>query len=66
MQCAVLVYTDDLREMFKVKYSPVGTNDNQRETSTYMIFLDYLYECEKGEILNFIIKYTTGVQTAFG
>ena len=51
-----------------MKYSPVGTNDNQQETSTYMMFLDYLYECEKGEIhvLNFIIKYTTGVQTAFG
>ena len=36
--------------MFKVKYSQPGTNDNQKETSIYMMFLDYLYECEKGEL----------------
>jgi len=36
--------------MFKVKYSQSGTNNNKKETSTYMVFLGFISECEKGEL----------------
>lgn len=46
-------YLDHIREMFEVvRYSSSGpgSNAHMRETNAYMMFLDYLYECEKGKI----------------
>ena len=40
---------DCVRKIFKnIKFSDNGSNAREREEKTYMMFLDYLDECEKG------------------
>lgn len=44
-----LVLLDSIRTMFTiVRYSEKGSNEREREESSYMYFIDYLDDCEKG------------------
>jgi hypothetical protein len=47
----VLSISDQLKNMFTVKYSPVGSSSHKREVDAFVMFMDYLYECEKGNKL---------------
>ncbi len=39
--------------MFKqVIYSEKGSNERSKEENTFIMFLDYLEKCERGELLN--------------
>ena len=50
----VLVHAiDDIRKIFKtVRFSEEGSNAREREQNAYMMFLDYLDECEKGIVIS--------------
>ena len=50
----VLVHAiDDIRKIFKtVRFSEEGSNAREREQNAYMMFLDYLDECEKGMVIS--------------
>ncbi len=38
-----------IRTLFKdIKYSEAGSNDKENEELTYVLFVDYLEECEEG------------------
>ena len=40
---------DGIRKIFKtVRFSEEGSNAREKEQNSYMMFLDYLDECEKG------------------
>ena len=40
---------DGIHKIFKtVRFSEEGSNAREREQNAYMMFLDYLDECEKG------------------
>ena len=42
-------YVDKVRKLFvTVKYSERGSNEYSRETATFMMFVDFLDDCEKG------------------
>ena len=41
--------TDYIRKIFKIiRFSEEGSNAYAREQNSYMMFLEYLDECEKG------------------
>ena len=45
------VITDTFRKLFvEVRFSEQGSNVREKEENSYMMFLDYLAECEKGSI----------------
>ncbi len=45
--------TDYVRTVFKaIKFSEKGTNTRTKEESAYMMFLNYIDECEKGKVLS--------------
>ena len=48
--CHFSIYIIDIiRKIFKtVRFSEEGTNAREKEQNAYMMFLDYLDECEKG------------------
>ncbi len=49
----VIVFIDSLIKMFKrVIYSEKGSNERSKEENTFIMFLDYLEKCERGELLN--------------
>jgi len=50
----VLVHaTYNIRKIFKtVRFSEEGSNAHEREQNAYMMFLDYLDECEKGIVIS--------------
>ena len=46
--CFVL---DDIRKLFtKIIYSEKGTNDREQEEATFMFFMDYMEDCERGNL----------------
>ena len=45
---------DQLKDMFTVKYSPAGSSSHKLEVDAFAMFMDYLYECEKGNNNNFM------------
>lgn len=47
---------DQLKDMFTVKYSPVGSSSHKLEVDTFAMFMDYLYECEKGNNTTILCK----------
>ena len=52
--CANIIHADCTRELFEVvQYSSSGpgSNEHTKETNTYMMFLDYVYECEEGKTI---------------
>ena len=61
--CKLFIYTphmtnnsyvvDDIRKLFTdVKYSEMGCNDRAREEATFILFVDYLDDCEGSEFTN--------------
>ena len=51
--CFVVIHihtylSHELRSMLTVKYSSVGSTAN-KETDTFIMFMDYLYSCQKGK-----------------
>ncbi len=45
----ILLLTDCVRKIFKaIEFSEKGSNAREKEETTYMMFLDYLHECERG------------------
>ena len=50
----VLVHAiDDIQKIFKtVRFSEEGSNARERGQNAYMMFLDYLDECEKGIVIS--------------
>ena len=40
---------DGIRKLFKVRFSEEGSNAKIKEQNAYMMFIDYLEDCEKGE-----------------
>ena len=43
------VYADKLLAIFEdIKYSLSGTSDKKKEVDTYLLFVDFLDECERG------------------
>ena len=51
MYIHVLPISDDFRKLFvDVRFSERGSNAREKEESVYMMFLDYLEECEQGSI----------------
>ena len=50
----LLYFTDKLRKMFQtVKYSERGSNEYSRETATFMMFIDFLEDCERGQLASY-------------
>lgn len=45
---------DQLKDLSTIKYSPVGSSSHKLEVDTFVMFMDYLYECEKGNNNNFM------------
>ena len=41
------IFSSLLKNMFTVKYSPAGSSAHKLERDTFMMFMDYLHECEK-------------------
>ena len=51
MYIHVLTISDVFRKLFvDVRFSEQGSNAREKEESVYMMFLDYLKECEQGLI----------------
>ena len=49
------IVTDGIIKMFKdIRFSEKGSNCREKEEATYMMFIDYLEECEAGSYNNFI------------
>ena len=45
------MFTDDFQKLFKrILHSDPGTNARAKEEQTYMFFIDFLEECEIGEM----------------
>ncbi len=43
-----------MKAMFKIThFSPKGSNDLAKEEATYMLFVDFLYDCECVEGMNY-------------
>ena len=36
---------EQIKDLFKVEFSPVGSNKRMKEESIYMMFVDFLYNC---------------------
>lgn len=56
-----LFNVDRLKGLFsKIYFSEEGSNDREKETATYMLFLDLMYDCEEktGEGLRHIFMST--------
>ena len=52
---------DQLKDMFTVKYSPVGSSSHKLEVDAFVMFMDYSYQCEKGNNINFMLKLCNGI-----
>ncbi|XP_064398957.1 uncharacterized protein LOC135345463 [Halichondria panicea] len=60
-----------MKAMFKIThFSPKGSNDLAKEEATYMLFVDFLYDCECVEgdsedsvSLKTILSFTTGSES---
>ena len=45
----LIFFTEEIRKMFKtVRYSEKGTNERIKEEETFVFFMNYLEDCEKG------------------
>ena len=53
----VVAITDSVRSLFKqVKFSEEGSNARLKEQNSYMMFLDYLDDCERGKLIGTCIN----------
>ena len=51
-----------IKNLFKVMYSEVGSNERAKEECTYIYFIDYLEECEEGiQDLHFLFATYTNI-----
>lgn len=54
---------EDIRELFRVQYSAPGSTARSLETATYMMFLDYLYECEAVSRVQEVVDEDRDIET---
>lgn len=42
----LFIHTDVIKDLFIVRWSSEGSNARMKEEEAYMMFLDFLYNCE--------------------
>ena len=52
-----MITIDGVRKVFKVRFSENGSNAKIKEENAYMMFIEYLEECEKGMFTLFCCEY---------